>query len=240
MERGKRGNLSSFFGGAGFYIALLLCVVATGVVGYFILFGGQPASDETPPAVTDVTAPDDNVTVEIPSLDMAETEDPAPTAEVLQPQPVEEPAPQPEPVEEVAQVMWPLKGETVSAFSVDELQYSETLGDWRTHDGIDIAAAEGAQVTAAAAGEVTSVVDDYWMGTTVTVDCGDGRELRYASLQSPAAVSTGDAVSPGDVIGAVGNTALLEEAVGPHLHFTVLQSGVAVDPAAYLARNGAA
>ena len=146
----------------------------------------------------------------------------------------------PGPVEEAAQVMWPLKGETVSAFSVDELQYSETLGDWRTHDGIDIAAAEGTQVTAAAAGEVTSVVDDYWMGTTVTVDCGDGRELRYASLQSPAAVSTGDAVSPGDVIGAVGSTALLEEAVGPHLHFTVLQSGVAVDPAAYLARNGAA
>lgn len=234
MERGKRGNLSSFFGGAGFYIALLLCVVATGVVGYFILFGGQPASDETPPAVTDVTAPDDNVTVEIPSLDMAETEDPAPTAEVLQPQPVEEPAPQPEPVEEVAQVMWPLKGETVSAFSVDELQYSETLGDWRTHDGIDIAAAAGTQVVAASAGTVMVAGEDSRLGTTVMVLQDDGYEVTYAGLQEELSVAEGDRVTTGQEIGMVGNTTLTESALGAHLHFAVSLDGEAVDPAEYL------
>ena len=234
MERGKRGNLSSFFGGAGFYIALLLCVVATGVVGYFILFGGQPASDETPPAVTDVTAPDDNVTVEIPSLDMAETEDPAPTAEVLQPQPVEEPAPQPEPVEEVAQVMWPLKGETVSPFSVDELQYSETLGDWRTHDGIDIAAAAGTQVVAASAGTVMVAGEDSRLGTTVMVLQDDGYEVTYAGLQEELSVAEGDRVTTGQEIGMVGNTTLTESALGAHLHFAVSLDGEAVDPAEYL------
>lgn len=234
MERGKRGNLSSFFGGAGFYIALLLCVVATGVVGYFILFGGQPASDETPPAVTDVTAPDDNVTVEIPSLDMAETEDPAPTAEVLQPQLVEEPAPQPEPVEEVAQVMWPLKGETVSAFSVDELQYSETLGDWRTHDGIDIAAAAGTQVVAASAGTVMVAGEDSRLGTTVMVLQDDGYEVTYAGLQEELSVAEGDRVTAGQEIGMVGNTTLTESALGAHLHFAVSLDGEAVDPAEYL------
>lgn len=234
MERGKRGNLSSFFGGAGFYIALLLCVVATGVVGYFILFGGQPASDETPPAVTDVTAPDDNVTVEIPSLDMAETEDPAPTAEVLQPQPVEEPAPQSEPVEEVAQVMWPLKGETVSAFSVDELQYSETLGDWRTHDGIDIAAAAGTQVVAASAGTVMVAGEDSRLGTTVMVLQDDGYEVTYAGLQEELSVAEGDRVTAGQEIGMVGNTTLTESALGAHLHFAVSLDGEAVDPAEYL------
>lgn len=40
-------------------------------------------------------------------------------------------------------VVAPLVGEEVAAFSVDELTYNETLGDWRTHDGIDIAAEVG-------------------------------------------------------------------------------------------------
>lgn len=234
MERGKRGNLSSFFGGAGFYIALLLCVVATGAVGYFILFGGQSSTEETPPAVTDVTAPDDGVTVEMPSLDMEETEDSAPTAEVLEPQPVAEPEPQPEPVEEVAQVMWPLKGETVSAFSVDELQYSETLGDWRTHDGIDIAAAAGTQVVAASAGTVMVAGEDSRLGSTVMVLQDDGYEVTYAGLQEELSVAEGDRVTAGQEIGLVGNTTLTESALGAHLHFAVSLDGEAVDPAEYL------
>ena len=232
MERGKRGNLSSFFGGAGFYIALLLCVVATGAVGYFVLFGGEKPADDIPPAVTDVTAPDDSVTVEIPSLDMEETEDPAPTAEVLQPQPVAEP--EPEPVEEVVQVMWPLKGETVSAFSVDALQYSETLGDWRTHDGIDIAAVAGTQVVAAAAGTVMLAGEDSRLGLTVMVLQDDGYEVTYAGLQEELSVAEGDRVTAGQEIGMVGNTTLTESALGAHLHFAVSLDGEAVDPAEYL------
>ena len=232
MERGKRGNLSSFFGGAGFYIALLLCVVATGAVGYFVLFGGEKPVDDIPPAVTDVTAPDDSVTVEIPSLDMEETEDPAPTAEVLQPQPVAEP--EPEPVEEVVQVMWPLKGETVSAFSVDALQYSETLGDWRTHDGIDIAAVAGTQVVAAAAGTVMLAGEDSRLGPTVMVLQDDGYEVTYAGLQEELSVAEGDRVTAGQEIGMVGNTTLTESALGAHLHFAVSLDGEAVDPAEYL------
>lgn len=232
MERGKRGNLSSFFGGAGFYIALLLCVVATGAVGYFVLFGGEKPVDDIPPAVTDVTAPDDSVTVEIPSLDMEETEDPAPTAEVLQPQPVAEP--EPEPVKEVVQVMWPLKGETVSAFSVDALQYSETLGDWRTHDGIDIAAVAGTQVVAAAAGTVMLAGEDSRLGPTVMVLQDDGYEVTYAGLQEELSVAEGDRVTAGQEIGMVGNTTLTESALGAHLHFAVSLDGEAVDPAEYL------
>ena len=232
MERGKRGNLSSFFGGAGFYIALLLCVVATGAVGYFVLFGGEKPVDDTPPAVTDVTAPDNSVTVEIPSLDMEETEDPAPTAEVLQPQPMAEP--EPEPVEEVVQVMWPLKGETVSAFSVDALQYSETLGDWRTHDGIDIAAVAGTQVVAAAAGTVMLAGEDSRLGPTVMVLQDDGYEVTYAGLQEELSVAEGDRVTAGQEIGLVGNTTLTESALGAHLHFAVRLDGEPVDPAEYL------
>ena len=230
MERGKRGNLSSFFGGAGFYIALLLCVVATGAVGYFVLFGGEKPADDPSPAVTDVTAPDNSVTVEIPSLDMEDRETEPPTAEVLQPQPTA----QPEPVEEAAQVMWPLKGETVSAFSVDALQYSETLGDWRTHDGIDIAAAAGTQVVSAFSGTVLTAGEDSRLGPTVTVRQDDGYTVTYAGLQEELSVAEGDQVAAGQEIGLVGNTTLTESALGAHLHLAVSLDGEPVDPAEYL------
>ena len=77
------------------------------------------------------------------------------------------------------------------------------------------------------------MVEDYWLGTTVTISCADGYELTYGSLQT-ADVSAGQQVSAGDTIGSAGMTALLEEALGPHLHFSVVKDGVAVDPAVYL------
>ena len=59
--------------------------------------------------------------------------------------------------------------------------------------------------------------------------------LTYASLQSSPRVSVGDTVRSGDVIGTVGDTSSLEASCGPHLHFSVTQGGVSVDPTAYLA-----
>ena len=72
-----------------------------------------------------------------------------------------------EPVTPVAPrlIVSPLSGETVAAFSMDELAYSETLADWRTHDGIDIKADAGTQVLAASSGTVLSVADDDLMGS---------------------------------------------------------------------------
>ena len=83
---------------------------------------------------------------------------PAQTPEIIQedPEPQSEPVSQPvtmpetpvipeEPVvaEEPLTVVSPLEGDVVAAFSMDQLLYNETLEDWRTHDGMDIAAAEG-------------------------------------------------------------------------------------------------
>ena len=129
----------------------------------------------------------------------------------------------------------PVEGETVTGFSMDKLLYNETMRDWRTHDGIDIAAGTGTAVVAARAGTVESVTADPIMGTTVVIRHEDKWESVYASLADMAEVEAGDEVIAGQVIGFVGETAASESALGPHLHFSALNDGVPADPEAFLA-----
>ena len=57
----------------------------------------------------------------------------------------------------------PVSGRVLNSYSGDELVYSKTLGDWRTHNGVDYAASRGAEVTAPAAGKVVETgTDDKW------------------------------------------------------------------------------
>ena len=67
-------------------------------------------------------------------------------------------------------------------------------------------------------------------GYTVVISHGNGFTTLYAH-QSTIAVSSGESVAGGDVIGYVGSTGW---STGPHLHFEVRVDGVAVDPALYL------
>ena len=239
MERGKRQALSSFFGGAGFYIALLLCVVATGVGGYFALFGGEKAEETSgdSPVTNQVISPQEPV-IQVQPSGKEENSDPEETVQTSKPVVVAVPeaTEDPEPVQPqaAAHVVSPLNGEITAVFSMEELQYNETLGDWRTHDGIDIQAAAGTVVAAACAGTVVSVESGGKLGTTVVISHPDGYETTYASLEETVAVETGDAVIAGQEIGTVGNTSLTESAMGAHLHFAVTKDGEAVDPAEYL------
>lgn len=125
-------------------------------------------------------------------------------------------------------------GETLAAFSVEALQYDRTLDDWRTHDGIDIAAAAGTHVLAACSGTVESVQQSDLLGTTVVLSHAGGYRTTYANLQQIPNVAAGEYVSAGQVIGAVGTTALSESALPAHLHFSVTLDGAPVDPQAFL------
>ena len=99
---------------------------------------------------------------------------------------------------------------------------------------MDIAAEAGATVRAAADGEVYSVYDDDAMGMTVVIRHQGGYTTRYASLSETVSVNPGDTVTAGQTIGTVGNTALMESAIGDHLHFAVTCDGNPVDPAKFL------
>lgn len=227
----------SILGGAGFYVTMAVCLLVVGISGYFLLFDSKetPAPETEPPAETTVTAP-----APIPE----EPEEP-PVVETISPEPVAAPTPpMPEVVIDDTPVMAeaprltvsPLQGEVLTAFSVDKLVYNATLEDWRTHDGVDISAALGTTVLAACSGTVEAVTDDALMGTTVTISHDGGYQTTYANLQADPAVEKGDAVSAGQIIGAVGATAAAEAAQSPHLHFSVTKDGDAVDPDKFLNR----
>ena len=208
------------FGGRGYYIALALCLAAVGTIGYFALRERPVTVKQQEPA---------------PTLDIQ----PAPTQPVVKPAPVvvPEPEPQPEinePAELLPQVVSPLDGTTVTVFSMTELLYDTTMADWRTHDGIDVQAEEGAAVKTAAGGTVQSVTDDELMGTTVVIDHEGGYSTRYSSLQKDVPVTAGQQVVAGEVIGRVGTTSAAESQMGPHLHFSVSRDGAVIDPRDYV------
>ncbi|MDR2665329.1 MAG: M23 family metallopeptidase [Oscillospiraceae bacterium] len=128
----------------------------------------------------------------------------------------------------------PLAGEIIFPYSIDELVYNATMGDWRVHDGIDIAGVIGTKVVSVADGEVADIVDDDLLGTTVSIDHGRGIVSRYSNLASVPAVQKGDKIAMGAVIGSIGDTALGEAGEPSHLHFSMTKDGKSVDPAEYL------
>lgn len=120
-------------------------------------------------------------------------------------------------------------GVVLTEYSMDVGVYSDTLAQWTTHNGIDFSASDGSDVFAAANGRVLSVTDDTLMGLTVVIDHGDGL-LSYYSCMGESLVSEGHTVVAGQIIGKVGNTAIREIKLGPHLHFAATQDGRSVDP----------
>ena len=237
-----------FFGGTGLYIALFLGVTALAVAGYWTLLPKNTADKDAENVSSQVELPVQDETPQMPEAELPQ--EAAKPAEPVEEPPedltvmdeatgVEDTVPAME-SETDAQpvaprlVVAPLVGEEVAAFSVDELTYNETLGDWRTHDGIDIAAEVGTQVIAACSGVVTAVRDDDMMGTLVTIAHDDGYETTYANLRSSPGVGEGQYVSAGEVIGAVGSSSIAEFSMPAHLHFSVSKDGVPCDPKEFL------
>ena len=117
--------------------------------------------------------------------------------------------------------IWPVNGTVTSGYGMR----------WgRLHEGIDIAAATGTPIWAAAAG---TVIYAGWLGgygNLVVVDHGNGLATAYAHA-SAILVSVGQSVAQGETVALVGSTG---NSSGPHLHFEVRVNGTAVDPLLYL------
>lgn len=128
----------------------------------------------------------------------------------------------------------PCNGVILEECSLDDLVYCSTMDDWRTHNGIDIAAAEGEPVKAAATGTVSQVYEDELLGIVVTLDHGNGITSLYGNLQSYDFIRTGTTVQAGDIIGGVGKPGALEADKEPHIHFEVYKNGAIQNPSDFI------
>jgi murein DD-endopeptidase MepM/ murein hydrolase activator NlpD len=120
-----------------------------------------------------------------------------------------------------AGLIWPVDGPITSGFGYR----------WgRMHEGVDIAVPEGTPIRAAASGSVILAGYTGGYGNYTCIDHGGGLSTCYGH-QSGYAVSGGESVVQGEIVGYSGNTG---SSTGPHLHFEVRVNGVAVDPLGYL------
>lgn len=124
-------------------------------------------------------------------------------------------------------VAWPLSGPISSGFGNRQDPFG---GGVRMHTGIDIVASQGTPIHAARSGTVNSAGWNGGYGNAVIIDHGDGLATLYGH-QSQIAVSAGEKVNQGDVIGYVGSTG---NSTGPHLHFEVRVNGEPQNPLNYL------
>lgn len=234
-------GVEAFFTGKGFYIVLILCIAVIGCSAW-IMFQSEMETEIEP--VTDLTlsAPVDSAeaavtddstdSVETAGMNEAEHE-PASVVEESGTN-AEAAVTEPVPSATAGLYVWPCAGTVETAFSVDALVYNRTMADWRTHEGVDVTAELGEPVRVVADGTVERVYQDDLYGMTVIVSHGGGLTSTYSNLAEVPTVSEGDTLAAGDVIGAVGTTAICEAGEVHHLHLEMALDGTAVDPCAYL------
>lgn len=233
-------RIISFFKGKGFYLALALCILAAAASSFWAIrnvmqrFGPNANSSLEQEGTQEWDLPDVQVEQKVNDV-------PVPSAKPSRPSSSasgsgEASAPAGDSGEAAAapapSFVQPVDGQITQVYSGDELVYNETLQDWRTHNGVDIACAENAPVKSAVAGTVCNIYDDGMWGRIVEVESGE-LTWRYAGLAADSVqVSVGDGVSAGQTLGNVGEV-MAETAGGPHLHLEVLKGGNRVDPEHY-------
>ncbi|MCI7727708.1 MAG: M23 family metallopeptidase [Clostridiales bacterium] len=221
-------NKRSRRGGQGYYIALILCAAAIGITGYVYY---RNANQAEPVSLEETVG-------EVPALIEDEVDVPViatqPAPKATKPAATEATTTAPT-EKKPMKTMSPVSGDSIFGYSMEALSYNQTTRDWRVHNGVDLAAEAGAEVKAAADGEVYTVFEDDAMGTTVVIRHADGYTTKYASLAENVSVKPGDTVTMGQVIGYASDTALVESTLGTHVHFGVTCNDAPVDPAEFLA-----
>jgi len=244
---GAKAKLARFSEDKGFYIILMLCVLAIGISGYVLFFLPEAELEEyeiglgeSLPSAGDLPAeglpkvPD--VTVQLEPEKPTEAAQANKAAEEV---PAAHEPPAAAPQEELTETWifhkaptyrFPVSGEVIRTYSVDALQYDETMGDWRTHNGIDIACGMGDPVVAVADGRVEEVYEDSLEGVILVIKHDDGITSKLCGLAPDLPVAVGDAVSAGDVVATAGNTMKTESLMECHVHLVMKKDGQYIDP----------
>ena len=130
-------------------------------------------------------------------------------------------------------LVWPIVGDVLINYSMDKTIYFPTLEQYKYNPAIVIAASQGASISAAANGRVTSVGYDPVIGNTVVMDLGNGYELTYGQLEN-ITVSEGSYVSVGDGIGTVASPTKYYSIEGTNVYFKLTKDGAPINPMSQL------
>ncbi len=250
MKTENNSKLTKFINSRSFFLALALCMVGTAITAFFAInstidgiadLGDPPQNSNSVPGFIDVEGTKDDEPVD--PLDNPSIVDEVEDDRLPEPDPEPDPEPtavEPDPVAIEPEVVptedlpptfaMPVTGSIIGNYSQGELVKNETLGDWRTHDGIDIKADSDTIVKAAAAGVVSDIYDDAIFGSCVVVTHEAGYETHYYSLGPNLSVSLDEEIETGRAIGSVSSSAAGEEHLPPHLHFGMKKDGVWIDP----------
>ena len=228
-------KLKHFFSNRAVIVTMVTLVVATGIIIAATVSANRakkPSVDETPGITNPVTESRD--TQATPS---GKDEVTLPTYNEGETQPVGA-----DPQEPEAMMALPVTGQMFKGHDATIQVYSNTMGDYRVHLGVDIATAPDAPVYAAADGQVEKIWNDAMMGTCVAITHKDETVSIYKNLAKDLAknITIGAEVKQGQQLGNVGDTAVVEMADEPHLHFEVTVKGLSVDPLDFFSEEAAA
>ena len=243
MSERYDNKFTKFLNGKGFYAVLALCLAGAGTAAYIAMeTAAEKAEQKATPSPTDIsiasewTFPPSEETAGKQEGVKISSSQPSSSPSKQQSSQKQQPADsdaskQSELPASLLKPSWslPIEGEVFTPYSNGELVKNETLGDWRTHNGIDIAADEGMVVKAACKGKVTKITDDPLWGFVVEVSHPGNITGRYCGLDKNLSVKEGDEVKGGQVMGIVG--AIPAESLMPsHLHFECLKDDGFIDP----------
>lgn len=137
--------------------------------------------------------------------------------------------------EVIPEMASPVSGKLAKKHSIDAQVFSQTMQDWRVHLGIDIMTEANAPVLAAAEGTVTKIWQDPMMGWCMAISHAGDCVTVYKNLAESMAegLTEGTMVKKGQLLGQVGDSAMMEIADEPHLHMEMTVKGLQVDPMEY-------
>ncbi|XCP85485.1 peptidoglycan DD-metalloendopeptidase family protein [Roseburia hominis] len=137
---------------------------------------------------------------------------------------------------ENSQLLWPVNGNVLMSFSMDKTVYFSTLDQYKYNPALILSGAVGDNVIAAAPGTVKSIDVLPQVGTTVTIDMGNGYECLYGQLKE-VPVKVGDYVAASTVIGYLSEPTKYYSVEGCNLYFEMRKDGQPVNPMDYMAEE---
>ena len=233
--KSKRNSVKELIFGRGFYFALVICLAASLFAIWAAARRNQPQSVEVP--VTSVKS-DNKKTTEKPqpTTKRAETGKTT-TKEVSTSESTTAVIPEEPAVD--TQVPYysfyanPTEGRIIK-FYTDDLVFSETMNDYRTHNGVDYLANSGDTVRAINKGEVVRVYEDEMLGDVIEINHAHSVLARYCGVKST--LKAGDMVNLGDSIGTV-TMVNFEANEDTHVHLEILYGNAYVDPLELMSKS---